>query len=272
MTSDRISSVLVLTLAWASACQPSLPGNGDEAGSDTRGDGEESASETVDGDDNSTADSNTTSDGNDPSDGDTTEGDDPACDRQSNIECTKPAHDELYACLDACGDPALSCADEACPFDCWYQWYVAQWACEAPRCPEHPDEYTAECLYPCYGEALACLQAPDCSPRTCSFEAMLCLVDKGCSCEGITIDFPYEGSCELVLPGSTPPFKAQYTQLETIGMERSVGWGDETCADSYVGGLWADDNYDRIVLCDDMCEAFALEGSIQVGFLAPPCE
>ncbi len=244
----RIPLVLVLTFAGVSACRPGQPGSDDEAG----GDSSKGESET--------------------SDGDATDAGDQACVPNYEAECADPIQDQRDACLAACNDPRLSCVDEACWFDCWYQYFNASWTCVAPRCPHPPwpDNY----LYSCYADALTCAQANDCSPRTCSFDAMVCVAESGYACEAIEIDFPYAGSCELALPGPTPGYKVPYVSIESMAMGWSLGMADDTCGDPpyYVDARWADDNYDRIILCDDTCETFALEGSIRVGFGGPACD
>ena len=194
--------------------------------------------------------------------GETGETGGPECEPQAHLDCYAEAAGLMAECADAC-----PCVEVECVEACAATFTATMSSCAeavANECPEAIDDSWDVCKAACQGGAGECGES--CDTHTCAFRAMLCESECGyCIVQG-DLAYDYEGSCELELPGSLPASHSPeaYVGREGFSVARDCSTGDEM--------LWKDDNRDVLVLCDQACQVFADEGSLDLELLPPICD
>lgn len=201
-------------------------------------------------------------------------GEDP-CDWDAYLACVAPVEAAFDACHDACTEPMLTCADEACMTGCFVSQTEQAWACREAHCPEPINEWDL-CTRECRLEELGCSEAEGCELHECSHDRYLCLWD--CDiCNTLKLDFEWAGSCELVLPKPLYPVTLPYSYVEIGAIEGLIVEAEnESCGEPGIGGVFApfdpQTSPDRFTLCPDTCDAFAELGLLRFVSNSPPCE
>jgi hypothetical protein len=247
-----LQSLVVLALI-AGACAED-PSGTDEAdsGSDTSSDGstgDETASETA---------------------SDTGTDDGATCDQPALEACWTTADEAFMGCAAACPAALLSCVDAGCMATCESELVAANTSCQATHCPDAPDEVQI-CKQGCLQELSACLADAECDVHECQWDAGFCVPDcAGCTAE-ITLDYAYDGSCELPLPELVHPVLLPYFAIAVGDQSLEVADEGTPCDTAELGGTIEHPlQGDVLLLCPDACDAFTDAGALRV-IVDGPC-
>lgn len=183
--------------------------------------------------------------------------------------------DELFACHETHVEALASCfaITECGAFDelamCIDELRSGVEGCDAQFCPDGPYHPPSDCEDVCDDRRSSCEQS-GCDFNSCIYEWQMCM--DGCDvCNLIDFEFAYAGTCELALPGPPGPSHAPFVGLavgdeQLIVSEPGVACGDPEAYDA----VWQTESV--LLLCDSACDLFALSGTAEVRYGAPPCE
>lgn len=194
----------------------------------------------------------------------------PPCEPPMLDSCWSEVTGEVSTCVEAC-----SCEDIDCTRSCHEALKEDYWGCVDQHCPEPWSDTCSECYSTlaceevCDAQRDGCL-ADGCDSNMCNYQRLSCA--SGCwSCINLYFEFAWADSCELVLPGPPLGIGVPYVSIDIGGQ----GWpftGEVLpCGDPVAGDVvWADENLDRLLLCDVACETFAASGVAEVQYGCPP--
>jgi hypothetical protein len=252
--------VILASLVVAVACQPGLPTNEASSGSSTS-EVAEDTSEASEGSEltDTETESETGSEGP------------PPCEPAMLDTCWSQSNEKLAACLDTC-----TC-DGSCAADCHNAAKDRRWDCFDQYCLEPWDERcdavcysTDSCQDFCDARRSSCSNVDGCGTHMCDYQWRGCL-DSCWACVNVEFEFAYADSCELVLPGPPVGVSGPFVSIRIGGQEWWISEPGSSCGDLEASDVvWADENSDRLLLCNRACEAFAMLGVAEVEHGCPP--